>query len=93
MWGLEWKWVNVRASGTDNTTMSTRAVAVEAGLHKADTIVTLDGTGKKISSILVCRLFRDGAHASDTYAGAALLSECDFHFQADTLGSRIEWVK
>jgi len=93
LWGLEWKWVNVNADGTGNTTVDTTALTVTPGYHKAQTVATLDGTGKMISSILICRLFRDGTDAADTCGTSVFLSEADFHFQADTLGSRQEWVK
>jgi len=62
--------------------------------HQMDDLVTLDGTGKTISSILICRLTRHSSNALDTYDGKEpYLHEIDFHYEKDTVGSRTESAK
>lgn len=54
----------------------------------------IDGAGKTISSMLICRIYRDATDATyDTYVGDALLLEIDFHIECDTLGSDTESTK
>lgn len=56
-------------------------------------------TGETVSSILDIRLFRDNNNdsglfaGSDTYIGDALLKEFDIHFQKDTNGSTMVFMK
>jgi hypothetical protein len=52
-------------------------------------------TGKTISCMLLCRVFRDatGSLGPDTYNTDAALLEVDFHYKANDLGSRAEYVK
>ncbi len=47
----------------------------------------ISGTGKGISSMLICRLFRDVSDPNDTYGADAFVLEFDFHFQIDAPGS------
>jgi len=46
-----------------------------------------------VSSMLVCRLFRDatGTGGTDTYAADVALLEIDFHYEIDSLGSKDEY--
>jgi len=55
--------------------------------------VTIAGTDKGISSMLVCNIKRTKTNGDDDWAGTAagqlpLLLEIDFHFPIDTMGSR-----
>jgi hypothetical protein len=49
----------------------------------------LDGTGKRISSILKIRLYRD----DDVYVGDLFADQFDIHYQLDSNGSIEEYVK
>jgi len=94
VWGLEYMWVNVGASGAGNTTLLENAMATGSpATHLATNIGIIDGTGKTISSILTCRLYRKGDDVLDTYPDPVYLSEFDFHFQINTMGSRGIWTK
>jgi len=53
----------------------------------------IDGTGKKVSSILICRLWRYSSDADDTYNEDAGALFVDFHIQIDGFGSREEYKK
>jgi hypothetical protein len=46
-----------------------------------------------ISSMMVCRLFRNSSAGSDTYAGKAGFLQFDIHFRKNTEGSRSEFAK
>lgn len=101
-WKLEYSWVNydpstpqVFPSITTSTVVTngpfTASSHVISSLTSSD--VGLDGTGKKISSILVCRLTRNSDNAADTYAGDAGLLYLDFHILVDGFGSNNKYVK
>lgn len=67
-----------------------------ANTHRISSLTSgsgLDGTGKKISSILICRIWRNSSNAADTYTDDAGLLSLDFHYQIDTVGSRAQYVK
>ena len=53
---------------------------------------TISGTGKGISSILLCSLKRDTSVA-DNYSDEVYMVGLDFHFEKDTVGSRLEATK
>lgn len=53
----------------------------------------IDGTGKTLSSMLVCRLFRDPADAADTYPQDVAFLQFDIHYEIDSLGSEQEYIK
>jgi hypothetical protein len=54
---------------------------------------TVLGTGKQISSMLICRVFRPGGTAADTYGANVGLLELDFHYQLCGNGSATEMAK
>ena len=89
VWKLEYLWVNIGGALQVNTTIVSRTVANDTatlGLHRMNNVPSagIDGTGKKVSSILQYRFYRDGTDALDTYNGKAFLSEFDIHFEIDT---------
>lgn len=100
-WGLEYTWVNVGSEFPATTIITGTAVATpNAGSialyeHVITPIGTggINGSGKKLSSMLVCRLFRNSSAGTDTYAGEAGLLEIDFHYQIDSDGSNQEYTK
>ena len=93
VWGLEYQWLNIDETN-GNTTIVTKALTAGTQLkHVAINIQDLTGTGKEISSVLNCRLFRDGANVLDTLDSSVYLLEFDFHYQVDTVGSRTQWTK
>ena len=53
----------------------------------------IDLDGDDISTIISCRLIRNGAHANDTYTAAAALHSIGFVYLADSLGSEQAFVK
>jgi hypothetical protein len=103
-WGLEYTWANI--DGTIGTTTiitsdaSSAATATISGdttllinKHYVTDIGDITGTGKTISSMLLCRIFRNSSHADDDLAQDAYGFEIDFHHEVDTMGSRQILVK
>ena len=94
-WGLEYLWTNMAdVSGNTvivyaNDTIQEDAVLL-ADKHYLTNFAALSGTGKTISSMLLCRIFRDatGAGLTDDYDNDVGLLEIDFHYEIDTAGSR-----
>ena len=59
--------------------------------HYLTSFGDLDATGKKLSSMLVCRVWRDADN--DDYSDFAGALEIDIHYQINMFGSRQEFVK
>jgi len=99
-WGLEYLWTNTGGVNGNtvivyaNDTTSEDAVLL-ANKHYLTNFAALSGTGKEISSMLLCRIFRDatGAGLTDNYDNDVGLIEIDFHYEIDTAGSREVLVK
>ena len=92
-WGLEYEWINMDGSFSATTTIWVDATIEddEGDKHFLNSFAAIDGTGKTISSVLICRLFRNSSHENDTYdsgTALALLIDVDIHFELDTVGSR-----
>ncbi len=101
-WNLDYTWVNYNPITPQVFPAITTSTAVETGPFTQRThLITgltvggvgLDGTDKKISSILICRLWRNSGNSADTYTNDAGLLSLDFHFQIDTVGSRETFSK
>jgi len=98
VWGLEYVWSNP-TDNVPNTTIVSRTLAMDVsedeGNHLVDDLVSggIDGTGMKISSVMRCRLYRDGANAADTFTGKVYLGDIDAHYEVDSDGSRQIWIK
>lgn len=93
-WQMEYTFANVNDAFPAVTTISgTDAAATTAWTHQIDPLTSIDGKDKKLSAMFVGRLFRDPAHASDTYAFDAALLEIDIHYEIDAPGSDAFYVK
>lgn len=100
-WGLEYTWQNINGTfgnttiiyGDEQNNGSGEYMTVDK--HYLTELGMITGTGKTLSSMLVCRLFRDatGAGGTDDYGNDAGLMEIDFHYERDSLGSKEEYVK
>jgi len=103
VWYFEYTWANIDAVFPATTTVDfLDAAAGTANTHQiathsiAGAQVSIAGTGHTISSMLVCRLYRDAggpAPAPDTYKALAGLLEFDIHYQKDSFGSVTEFGK
>ena len=93
-WKVDYSWANV--DGTFSAVSTADLSDVCDGTddkHQMTPEVLIDGTGKTISSMLICNIRRTDTGADDTWAGTGagnlpILLEVDFHFPIDTIGSR-----
>lgn len=96
-WGLQYSWINIGETHSAYTTIyGTTTVPNETLVKDRQYLTplgTLSGTGKTISSMIICRIFRDGDNAADNFSGLAGALEVDFHYQIDGTGSRSEYTK
>lgn len=96
-WGLEFTWVNVGdvAGATTMITGNTIIAACDgtAYEHMITTLPTMSGSGKTLSSMIICRLYRDADAGADDFSYDAGLFEIDFHYQIDSDGSREQFTK
>lgn len=98
-WGLEYSKAKIGTafSTTPTTVYGTTIVGggaiTTANAHLLTDFAGIDMTGDTISTVLVCRLFRNSSDAADTYTGTAGLLYIDWHVELDTFGSKTELAK
>lgn len=97
-WGLEYTWANVGDTHGATTIITGNSPiasigTVDAYEHAITSLGTMSGTGKNLSSMIICRVFRDATDASDDFGYEAGMFEIDFHYQIDANGSREQFVK
>ncbi len=79
-------------SGTTTIQADQTITNAEGDKHFRSDFSAITGTNKNISSVLLCRLFRNSSHINDTYdngTALALLIDIDFHYEIDMIGSRL----
>lgn len=93
-WDFTYSWANIDGSfpAATSATVTVDVQSVTVDDHMLTDVVNISGTGKKISSILICSLTRDVGVAND-YANSAYFVEADFHYKINTVGSRTELEK
>lgn len=93
---LEYYWANVwdqfPASPSTHTMTKTWSTDQQWYHLIASNAAPLTATGKTLSSMLKCRLYRDNTVANNL-AGKVALLYIDFHVEIDALGSREEYSK
>jgi hypothetical protein len=100
IWGLEYCWKEPGATFgdtvivTSSTTLVPDDANITAGKHYIATFsgITPDSTQDDLSSILICRLFRNSSAAGDTYTNKVGLLYVDIHYQMARLGSNDEYT-
>lgn len=95
-WNFTYSWANMGSDFPAETTVTTDIASPnDADNHQyAEIAASISGTGKTISSVLLCSLEREGTDAvNDDYDDVVYLVALDFHFEKDTVGSRQEAVK
>ena len=92
---LTYQWANMEDTyGASSSTQATVTIDGTDGKHQMEEIIaTISGTGKEISSILLCTLERLAGDASDTFSESVYVIGIDFHVPMNTLGSRTEGSK
>lgn len=96
-WGLEYSWASPgQTFGAAATIYATTIVTGATGTQyshiiTAFSVLTPSVSQNALSSVLVCRLFRDSANAADTYGYTAGLLYVDAHVEVNKLGSATEY--
>lgn len=93
VWTLEYSWANVNGTFPALNTISTVTAADGINKHQIAALPTISGTGKTLSSMIVCHLYRKGTDSNDNYSADAGLLEFDFHYEIDSFGSNTEYTK
>lgn len=93
VWELEYTWQNAANEVFPATTVvtATQAAAGAAYAHQIASFPAVSGTGKRESSVFLCRIARLGGNAGDTFTGSAFGISVDFHYMAQSLGSVSEY--
>lgn len=101
-WNFEYTWANNNNSSPEVFPAITTSTFISTGPFTARSFLTttlsasnvgIDGSGKTVSSILICRIWRRSDNPNDTYNADAGVLFLDFHYQMDTFGSRSEYTK
>ena len=87
-WGLEYTWQNINGAFPASSTIYVeQAGAGVAYQHQLASFGNLSSAGFGVSSVLMCRVFRDAAHANDTFNVGAFGISMDIHFQERSFGT------
>ena len=93
-WGLEYDWENISGSfGGTTSTITNSVLSTGLKVQNINELASagISGTGKNISSMLLCRLYRSGG--SDPNNDDCFLLTFDIHYQINTIGSRDKLTK
>ena len=94
-WVFTYSWANIGDTHPAETTVTTIIASPnEVDNHQlAEIAATISGVGKTVSSMLICSVTREGTDGTDTLGQDVYLTELDFHYPIDTIGSRTEDTK
>lgn len=90
VWYFTYSWANMGDAFPvpSSATVTKSSIGIVDGHQLIELVANIDGTGKEISSVLLCSIQRTGTHGDDNYGNVIYLVSGDFHYQVDTLGSR-----
>lgn len=96
-WTIDYTWANINSNFPDMQTLDlSDACDGTDHKHQMTSEVSINGSGKTISSMLLCNIRRIAT--GDTWAGTLsgqlpLLTEIDFHYELDMVGSKQQSAK
>lgn len=96
VWTMRYKWFNVgEVQGAwSDVIVGTDALTIDATQKQnITTFGKIDGTDKRISSLVLMQIGRLPTAPEDDYAADALLYEIDIHYQVNGFGSQEEFIK
>jgi len=98
-WRMEYVWASIGSTYAAATTVAGSTSypdeEVLANKHYITSFTPMSPSTAQdgLSSMLLCRLYRDSTAAADTFEHGAYLLEVDFHYRINTVGSREELSK
>lgn len=99
-WKVDYSWANINDAFPSSTTlfMTGTCSGTDDDHLVGEGISAIDGDGMDISSIMMCRVYREDSGGNDTWASAVgaqqpALLEFDLHIPIDSPGSEDEFVK
>lgn len=98
-WGLEYTVTPMGGTFTNTTIITTNSLApiigtpTGTGQHLISEFGSISGANFGISTILVCRLYRNTTDPSDTFSNEVGLLGFDIHYEKDMVGSRTQYDK
>jgi hypothetical protein len=93
-WGLEFTPASFgTAFPTTSIIYAENAGAGISRQHQIAQFTDINATDLAISSVILCRLFRDASNGNDTYNADAAAVSVDFHIEKDSSGSIAEYIK
>jgi hypothetical protein len=98
-WKIDYTWTSINGTFQSMQTVDLSDTCDGVNWkHQMTPSVALDGTGKGISSMLICNIKRTDTGADDTWVSAAngqqpKLLEIDFHYPMNSVGSKEQAVK
>lgn len=94
---LEYTWQKIGGIFSDTTVIESSRTLFNiphSGTHNLIEFPVINGTGyDSVSSMIVCRLYRDPNDSGDTLTGSAYFMEFDFHYEIDAPGSDQLYIK
>lgn len=93
-WSLEYTLSSINATFPTSVKIgSTQYTDGTNYKHNVCNLATIQGTNLGISSMLLCRIYRNATSSVDTYGDDAALLEVDFHYPKNTMGSKETYIK
>lgn len=93
----EYTWTNINQIGVINTTTVNGYIirSINNGINNNIKLNfgSISGLNKTISSIFMCRIYRNPADIEDTFESSVWLKSADIHIERDTIGSRQPLIK
>lgn len=88
VWSIEYSWANIDGTHSAIAPLNvTCAAPATAWKNTANSTTAITSAPNTIYSQLICRVFRDAASASDTYADGAILLGVEFQYESDSFGA------
>lgn len=93
-WALEYNKAIVAGTYAGTTTIYVNDAADgTVGKHQIAAFADISMTSDTLSTMIICRLYREGGDAADTFTGAAYFLGVDAHIEFDSMGSQAEYSK
>jgi len=90
-WIFTYSWANIGAAFPGETSDTAIGANPATDVHTLTEFTQINGAGKTVSSVMICRLSRNSTDGDDTFtAKDAYGLYFDFHYQIDSMGSDLD---